>query len=202
MKRELYNEKFKMTPEVETIMYDFNIPATEAARRLGIKVAHVRYKRGRLKGEKAKRGRNANQLAREYIENNGVFSPGRRRWTEDEIDLIMKSEMLDKELSELLGRSMRAIAIKRSRVRDEPVDYDAYIDPSKIKPDMRKELACAYIIVHSKEQTLNQLAKNLNLSVGSISNYKKELREKGLLERKKIGRLPKGVTNEQNRKND
>lgn len=37
------------------------------------------------------------------------------RWTKEEIEMILEHSITDNELSELLGRSVRAIQVKRSK---------------------------------------------------------------------------------------
>ena len=43
----------------------------------------------------------------------------RRKWTEEEIQMIMERKYSDRDLSDLLGRSMMSIQCKRSNVKHE-----------------------------------------------------------------------------------
>lgn len=52
---------------------------------------------------------------REYYRRTAKYAP--RNWTDEEIEMIMKKEMSDRELSEMLGRSMKSILLKRHRVK-------------------------------------------------------------------------------------
>ena len=40
-----------------------------------------------------------------------------QRWTSEEIEMIMAKDVSDKELSQRLGRSMRAILCKRHKIK-------------------------------------------------------------------------------------
>lgn len=52
---------------------------------------------------------------REYYRKTAKYPA--RTWTDEEIELIMKREMSDRELSEMLGRSMKSIILKRHRIK-------------------------------------------------------------------------------------
>ena len=43
----------------------------------------------------------------------------RQRWTLHDMDMIIKREVSDTELSKLLGRSVRAIQMKRQKLKKE-----------------------------------------------------------------------------------
>lgn len=45
-----------------------------------------------------------------------------KKWSQEEIDLILKREYCDRELSDILQRSMMAIAVKRSVVLRQMYD--------------------------------------------------------------------------------
>lgn len=52
---------------------------------------------------------------RRYYSKTALYEP--RRWTDEEIEMIMKKEKPDRELSEILHRSMKSIVKKRCMVK-------------------------------------------------------------------------------------
>lgn len=50
-----------------------------------------------------------------YARAKGDDVNGKRKWTQEEIDLIMRHDISDRELTKTLGRSMQAIQVKRSK---------------------------------------------------------------------------------------
>lgn len=52
---------------------------------------------------------------RNYYRKTEKYPP--RKWNDEEVELITKREMSDRELSELLHRSMKSIVLKRHRVK-------------------------------------------------------------------------------------
>jgi len=61
--------------------------------------------------EKLRKTRNA-QRKRYYKQTQGNKP---RKWTDEEIELILESEITDKELANLLSRSIQSIQMKRHR---------------------------------------------------------------------------------------
>lgn len=60
------------------------------------------------------------QIKRYYSQRN--FGDGKpHRWTEHEIDMIMKHEITDTEIARILHRSVKAIQVKRVKVKKEAV---------------------------------------------------------------------------------
>lgn len=58
---------------------------------------------------------------RRYYQQTAVY--GRRRWTQEEIDLLFQEDITDRELSDILHRSMKAIVAKRHVVRKSTQGY-------------------------------------------------------------------------------
>lgn len=54
---------------------------------------------------------------RNYYQGTAVFP--RRKWTDEEIELLFRDEITDRELSAKIGRSMKAIVCMRCRIRKE-----------------------------------------------------------------------------------
>lgn len=52
-----------------------------------------------------------------YRERTGSYAYKRRAWTEEEIDMLFDNSMTDRELSDLIHRSVDAIQTMRSRKR-------------------------------------------------------------------------------------
>lgn len=43
-----------------------------------------------------------------------------KRWSNHEIDMILECELTDREVARIIGRSVKAIQIKRARLKHEP----------------------------------------------------------------------------------
>lgn len=54
------------------------------------------------------------QRQRYYGQSRNAPNKG-RRWTEEEIKIIMEHSMTDREIAELIGRSVEAIQVKRCK---------------------------------------------------------------------------------------
>ena len=65
--------------------------------------------------EKLRKTRNA-QRKRYYRQTQGNKP---KRWSEDEIQMVLDKPVTDRELSELMNRSMQSIQLKRHNVRSE-----------------------------------------------------------------------------------
>ena len=52
---------------------------------------------------------------RRYYAKTALYEP--RKWTDEEVEMIMSREKSDRELSEILHRSMRGILSKRHKVK-------------------------------------------------------------------------------------
>ena len=44
---------------------------------------------------------------------------GRKPWSKHEIDMILERELTDREVARIIGRSVKAIQIKRCRLKNE-----------------------------------------------------------------------------------
>lgn len=60
------------------------------------------------------------QHKRYYAQTAGIYPP--RRWTEEEDSLVLDSGYTDRQLSELICRSMKAIGNRRCRLKAAPGD--------------------------------------------------------------------------------
>lgn len=76
------------------------------------------YRKDKYK-DKEKLKKTRTEYNKKYYAKTSNAKNGMKRWTEEEEKLIMDSDLLDSQLSEQLGRSMGAIAIKRSKLRAE-----------------------------------------------------------------------------------
>lgn len=45
-----------------------------------------------------------------------------KRWSNDEIDMILEGKLTDREVARIIGRSVKAIHVKRARLKHEPSD--------------------------------------------------------------------------------
>ena len=54
-----------------------------------------------------------------YYEKTSFANNSKSKWSEHEIELIMNSDLPDSHLSEVLGRSVKAIQCKRNRLKSE-----------------------------------------------------------------------------------
>lgn len=58
-----------------------------------------------------------NESKKRYYQQTQDADNHKERWTEEEIDLIIKHEVRDMELSKILKRSVKAIQVMRSKVK-------------------------------------------------------------------------------------
>ena len=58
-----------------------------------------------------------NEQKTRYRNKTGAFKYVRKRWTAEELELIKKHEIPDRELSELICRSVSAIQTQRSKLK-------------------------------------------------------------------------------------
>lgn len=56
---------------------------------------------------------------RRWRKRTGCYEYPRRRWTDEEIELLLDQSITDRELSEMICRSVSAIYTKRVKVRKE-----------------------------------------------------------------------------------
>jgi len=56
-----------------------------------------------------------NNYMRKYYDKTAVYRP--HRYTDEEDELILKHNMTDTELSDLIGHSVKSIQIRRSRLK-------------------------------------------------------------------------------------
>ncbi len=66
---------------------------------------------------------------RRYRERTNSNLYNRRIWTIKEMNLILEHSMTDRELSELLKRSVGAIQVQRSRIKNERIKENAVSVP-------------------------------------------------------------------------
>ncbi|MBR0575714.1 hypothetical protein KCG48_05080 [Proteiniclasticum sp. BAD-10] len=71
--------------------------------------------------------RNA-QRHRYYAKTSGY---SRRQWTQEEMTLVMDRSLSDSELSEKIGRGVRAIQIKRNRMKKAALGVQSQSDQTK-----------------------------------------------------------------------
>lgn len=66
---------------------------------------------------------------RRYYQRTSVYQP--RKWSDEEIEMLFDDDISDRELSEKIGRSMKSIVLKRSRVRKNIKSHKPVVDKQK-----------------------------------------------------------------------
>lgn len=87
---------------------------TEFSRCQQSEVVHISFRKSEYK-DLDKWRKSVTEYNRRYYAKTALYEP--RRWTNEEVEMIMAREKPDRELSEILHRSMRSIVQKRHKVK-------------------------------------------------------------------------------------
>ena len=181
MKKEIYNQKmnvYDFTEEEQKLILNKNIKANDVAKILNLSPKLISSYRYRYNSVARATAAKASKV---YKTRYNVRYP-MRRWSDEEDELIMTSDLPDRELSGVIKRSMCAIQAHRTilrRAANNNMVISPRVNSSYTLENMVSAYRKEYIKNHYATMKYSDIAKNLNISVNYVYVVISKLRKAG-----------------------